>query len=95
MLNSVEHVHLLLHLHVFEQVASSTQQATASGPVSVDGRQHDIMSTAFLLILRYMSWLCIFAFMGSTRKLISMFTQVIFLRTFDLKGGGGNRRPYE
>ena len=32
-----------------------------------------------------MSWLWIFAFMGSTRRLVSMVTQVIFYRTFDLK----------
>ena len=32
-LNSVEDVHLLLHLHVFEHVAGSTQQSTATRSV--------------------------------------------------------------
>ena len=36
-LNSVEDVHLLLHLHVFEHVAGCTQQSTATRSIPGSG----------------------------------------------------------
>ena len=44
-LNSVEDVHLLLHLHVFEHVAGSTQQSIATRSVTgrvVNQNQEDL-----------------------------------------------------